>query len=150
MQRHYVVTKIEEKMWGDGKLWPSALSRPSDLWLKGSLFFTWVSPSLTPASSSSNNNKTKGVWAPDGDDLLKEQVKWKQACTNQAPHLLDQPPIINVPLYLWFISVLALVCMLRWHRYLGRETHTHKHTATRMSEGIQRHFTGDTFWQTCH
>lgn len=56
-----------------------------------SFFKSGVFPSLTPASSCSNDDRSERAWTPDGDDLLKEQVKWKQDYTEQAPPHLDHP-----------------------------------------------------------
>lgn len=52
--------------------------------IKRQLVFTRVSPSLTLDFSGSNDDKIEEGLTPDGDDLLKEQVKWKQPCADQA------------------------------------------------------------------
>lgn len=84
--------------------------------IKRQLFFTRVSPSLTPASSSSNDDKTEGGWTPDGDDLLKEQVKWKQSFADRAPHLLTTTPSLCASIPLIYLCAV----MLRWYSHLGQ------------------------------
>lgn len=86
------------------------------LLIKRQLVFTRVSPSLTPASSSSNDDKTEGGWTPDGDDLLKEQVKWKQPCSNQDLTSLTTPSLMCIHTFHLFQHVSA-------HSYISWHSH---------------------------
>lgn len=84
MHSHHAATYSEESQGGLRSASAQYTKRAIRALIKRQRVFTRVSPSLTLGISGSNDDKIEGGLTPDGDDLLKEQVKWKQPCSDQA------------------------------------------------------------------